>query len=105
MISDLRKAVAFLKNLMAISTSSSTGVDRTRLDALLPALLDIAIDDVERFTSELAMQTIAAADRLAEDEASAARNAIEEAERAEREANQAETDAAEREERSRAGIS
>lgn len=101
----LNEAVAFLNDVLDLSSTTSTAADRTRIDAIVGELVPIALADVERFSSESAIATQAAADAITDQEAKAALALIEADVRAEREAGQAERDAAQREERNRLGVS
>lgn len=102
---ELRRAVAFLQNLLFISKTPASLPDQPRIDAVLPALFDVAIDSVERCARDQAAAEAEAAIAAATAQAVEEQNAIDAAARAEAAANQEASDAAEREERHLAGIS
>lgn len=102
---NLNEAVGLLNDLLQLARTTTSAVDQVRLDASVDALADIALQDVERFSSQLAIETQAGIDLAVEQEAKTAQAVIDDAERADREATQEEVDQAEREERQRAGIS
>lgn len=105
MSQNLNEAVGLLKDVLELGRTTTSVVDQVRLDALVAELGPTALDDVERFTVQLAADAQTVADAVVEAEAAAARHVIEEEERAEKEAGQADADAAEREERNRLGVS
>jgi len=105
MSQNLNEAVSLLNDLLALGRTVTSVVDQARLDATVAALGDIALQDVERFSSALAADMEAAADALVEAAEQTARNEIEEAEQALRHAEQEAADQAEREERHAAGVS
>ena len=105
MSQNLNQAVALLTDLLELSRVTTSAVDQPRLDAAVDALADIALQDVERFTTQLAMEAQAAIDLAVEQDAKTAQAAIDDADRADREVEQEEIDQEQREERQRAGIS
>lgn len=102
---NLNEAVGLLNDLLQLARTTTSAVDQTRLDATVDSLADVALQEVERFATQLAIDTQADVDLAVEQEARTAAAVIEDAERADREASQEEVDQAEREERQRAGIS
>lgn len=102
---NLRNAIGQLKDLLWLKSVAPGGADQARIDDLMSELLDPTFEHVSKLTVQLALDVQRAKDRLVEDEAQAARNIVEEAERAEKEAGQAEADAQQRKERLRAGVS
>lgn len=102
----LRNAIGQLRDLLWLKTLERVEpADRTRIDGLISELLDPSFEHVSKLTIQLALDVQRAKERAVEDEATAARNIVEEAERAEKEAGQAEADAEQRKERLRLGVS
>lgn len=105
MSQNLNEAVGLLNDLLALGRTTTSVVDQTRLDATVAVLGPIALEDVERWTTRLAEEAQATADRIVANEAAAAQAVIDEEDAATAAATQEELDQAEREERSRLGVS
>ena len=105
MSDNLNEAVALLNDLLALGRTTTSAVEQGRLDAVVDNLAQIALEEVERRTVQLAADAQSAADAAEQDEAQAVRNVIEEEERAAQALVQEEEDQAQREERNRLGVS
>lgn len=105
MSDNLNEAVALLNDLLELGRTTTSVVDQARLDRLVDALAIGALEEVDRLSVQLAADAQAAADAATEAEAAADRHAVEQAEREAQALVQEEEDQAQREERSRAGVS
>ena len=105
MSDNINEAIALLNNLLALSRVTTSVVDQARLDSLVDGLAVSALEDVDRFTVQLAADAEAFADAATEAEAQAARNLIAEEERAAQALVQEEEDQAQRKSRLEAGVS
>lgn len=105
MSDNLNQAVALLNDLLELGRTTSSSVDQATLDRVVDQLAPVALEDVDRFTVQLAADAQTAADAEADAEAAAARHAVEEAERAAQADVQEEEDQAQRDERHAAGVS
>ncbi|HEU01333.1 MAG TPA: hypothetical protein ENH89_13495 [Aurantimonas coralicida] len=105
MSDNLNQAVALLNDLLELGRTTTSAVDQAVLDALVDDLAPPAMEDVARFAIQLAADAGAAAVAVAEAEAQAARNIIEEEDRAEKALLQEDEDQEQREERNRLGVS
>lgn len=102
---NLNEAVALLNDLLELGRTTTSAVDQATLDALVDELAPIALKDVQRFNLQRLVEAEAAAEAVAEAEAQNARAIIEEEERDAQELVQEEQDQAQRDERSRTGVS
>ncbi len=105
MSQNLNESVALLNNLLSLSRVTTSTVNQAKLDALVDVLAVSALEDLERFSVRMEAEAAAAAQLATETEAKIASNLIEQEERDAQALIQEEEDQAEREERSRLGVS
>lgn len=105
MSENLNDAVALLDDLVDLARETTSAVDQARLDAVVNKLAGPALEEVERFADQAELDKLNAADAKLRAEEQAALNVIAEDQRIADAAVQDETDAAQRAERSRSGVS
>jgi hypothetical protein len=105
MSENLNEAVAMLNDLVELARSTTSAVEQARLDAVVDELAPAALEDVERFAAQAALDKQTAADAKLAGEEQAALNVVAEEERAAAAAVQDETDEAQRRERMDLGVS
>ena len=102
---ELQQAVTLLRNLLWLKSAEVAPGDRNRTDAVLDALLDAAFSQVEALMADWAREVEDQRLRIIQAQEQAAADLIAAEEQAARDAVQEEVNQAEREERSRAGVS
>lgn len=102
---ELQQAVALLRDLLWLKTADLSPADRQDVNSVTDEILQAAFDDVKRLMVDWAQEVAAHAQRLIEAQEQAARDVIEEEERAAKALVQDAADEEERRERLTAGVS